>query len=166
MEEYNTLLSGKKQVPELHVILSEIKKETTMENSPERLWEPLGFSTRFVKVYLTQYYLANCPLKRLVNLVERSPAFRGIRMTFKLDWNILKETVCELRPELTRREFINFEEKINFHHLPDLDFSEKFAEANPFHYRVISQKLFFDYFPEFVDELIFHPFSKNQSLIG
>lgn len=49
-------------------------------------------------------------------------------MSFKLDWNLLKETVLELRPELSRRDFINFEERINFHQLPALPYTEGYAE--------------------------------------
>ncbi len=166
MEEFNNLMSAKKQVPELHVILSEIKKEGTIDHSESKLWEPLGISGRFIKVYVSPYYLKDCPIKRLVNLIERSPAFKGSRMTFKLDWNILKDVITELRPELTRKEFINFEERINFHQLPELSFTEEFVAANPRHFRIISQKLFFDYFPEYAEDTIFHPFVENQSLIG
>jgi hypothetical protein len=166
IEEYNTLMSGKKQIPELHVLLSEIKIETGLDHSASKLWEPLGVSARFIKVFVSPYFVKDCPIKRLVNLIERSPAFRGARMTFKLDWNMLKDVVTELRPDLTRRDFINFEERINFHQLPELGFTDAFKVANPLHYRVVSQKLFFDYFPEYVDESIFHPFTENQSLIG
>ncbi|TGN20049.1 hypothetical protein [Leptospira idonii] len=166
VEEYNTLLAGKKQIPELHVILSEIKQESSLEKAPEQIWEPLGLSARFIKVYVTPYYKKDCPVKRLVNLVERSPAFRGVRMTFKLDWNMMKDVIIELRPDLTRRDFINFEERINFHQLPELSFTDAFNEKNPFYYRVVSQKLFFDYFPEFIDDAVFHPFEENISLIG
>ncbi len=166
VEEYNTLLMGNKQFPELHVILAEIKKEAIIDHSQTPLWEPMGVSARFVKVYVTPFYLKDCPIKRLVNLIERSPAFRGVRMTFKLDWNTLKEVVMELRQDLSRREFINFEDKINFHQLPELSHSEGFAAKNPYFYRVVSQKLFFDYFPEYEDNSVFHPFAKNDSLIG
>ncbi|MDZ4726505.1 MAG: hypothetical protein SH817_10120 [Leptospira sp.] len=166
VEEFNNLLAANKQIPELHVLLAEIKKEASLGHSNAKLWEPLGVSARFIKVFVSPFYLHDCPVKRLVNLIERSPAFRGARMTFKLDWNTLKEVVIELRPDITRRDFINFEERINFHQLPELKFTEKFEEKNPYHYRVVSQKLFFDYFPEFIDETIFHPFTQNQSLIG
>jgi len=166
IEEFNTLISGKKQIPELHVLLAEIKKEATVDHSLSKLWEPLGVSARFVKVFVTPYYLKDCPIKRLVNLIERSPAFRGARMTFKLDWNMLKDVITEVRPDFTRRDFLNFEEKINFHQLPELSFSDAFLAANPYHYRVISQKLFFDYFPEYIENTIFHPFTENHSLIG
>ncbi|WP_411822294.1 hypothetical protein [Leptospira sp. 'Mane'] len=166
VEEYNTLLAGKKQIPELHVILSEIKEEATLEKKVTNVWEPFGLSARFIKVFVSPYYLNDCPIKRLVNLIERSPAFRGARMTFKLDWNLLKETVIEIRQDLTRRDFINFEERINFHQLPELSFTEAFQKQNPFYYRVVSQKLFFDYFPEYVDETVFHPFVDSSSLIG
>ncbi|GBF49506.1 hypothetical protein LPTSP4_10200 [Leptospira ryugenii] len=165
-EEFNTLLTGKKQIPELHVILSEIKQEATLDHSQARLWEPLGVAARFVKVYVSPYYLRDCPIKRLVNLIERSPAFRGSRMTFKLDWNTVKDLVSELRPDLGRRDFINFEERINFHQLPELSFTDKFVANNPLHYRIVSQKLFFDYFPEYMDNSVFHPFDHNNSLIG
>jgi hypothetical protein len=166
VEEYNTLLTGKKQTPELHILLAEIKKEASQDHTNSNLWEPLGVSARFIKILVSPYYLNDCPIKRLVNLIERSPAFRGARMTFKLDWNILKDVVCELRPDLTRRDFINFEEKINFHQLPELKFTEGFIKHNPSYYRVVSQKLFFDYFPEYEDDSVFHPFNHNQSLIG
>lgn len=166
VEENNAILSGKQDSPELHIILAEIKKEEKNGSWSELIWEPMGLSARFVKVYVTKYYKMDCPVKRLVNLLERSPAFRGARMTFKLDWNLVKETVLELKPELTRRDFINFEERINFHQLPALPFTDLFAEKNPFHYRVVSQKLFFTYFPEFEDHSVFHPFSGNESIIG
>ncbi|MDF3821071.1 hypothetical protein P3G55_14255 [Leptospira sp. 96542] len=166
VEESSALISGKKSVPELHVVLEEIKREEAGGVISDLVWEPTGLSARFVKVYVTKYYQMDCPVKRLVNLLERSPAFRGARMTFKLDWNLLKETVLELKPELSRRDFINFEERINFHQLPALPFTDGFKEKNPFYYRVVSQKLFFDYFPEFEDESVFHPFSGNKPLIG
>lgn len=166
IEEFNNLMSAKKQMPELHVILAEIKKEATLDLTNAKLWEPLGVSAKFIKVFVSPYYLKDCPIKRLVNLIERSPAFRGARMTFKLDWNMLKEVVTEVRPDLTRRDFLNFEERINFHQLPELSFTENFMAKNPLHYRVVSQKLFFDYFPEYAEDTIFHPFVENQSLIG
>lgn len=166
VEENNALLSGKQDSSELHIILSEIKSEEKNGSWSEAVWEPMGLSARYVKVYVTQFYKMDCPVKRLVNLLERSSAFRGARMTFKLDWNLVKETVLELKPELARRDFINFEERINFHQLPALPHTEAYKEKNPFHYRVVSQKLFFDYFPEFEDESVFHPFRGNSPIIG
>ncbi|XDD55510.1 hypothetical protein AB3N62_06810 [Leptospira sp. WS4.C2] len=166
MEESSLIMTGRQSIPELHVVLSEIKKEEAESKESELIWEPMGLAARFVKVYVTKYFHMDCPVKRLVNLLERSPAFRGARMSFKLDWNLLKETALELRPELTRRDFINFEERINFHQLPAMPYTDGYAGKNPFAYRVVSQKLFFDYFPEFEDNSVFHPFSGNESIIG
>lgn len=163
--ERNAFFSSQKFVPELHVLLSEIKRESIDQDSSGILWEPMGLSARYIKVYLSPYYLRECPVKRLVNLMERSPAYRGSRMTFKLDWNYVKEVVSEMRPEFTKREFANFEEVINFHQLPDLSHTEAYLEKSPFAFRVVAQKLFFTYFPEFEDDAVFHPFDSSASFV-
>jgi len=164
--EKNIFFSGSKAVPELHSLLAEIKKDSLLPDPCQVLWEPLGISGRFVKVFLTPYYFRDCPLNRLVNLMERSPAYRGSRMTFKLDWNLLKEKILTLGEFWTKRDFIEFEEEVNFHQLPDLPHSEAFLEKNPYAYRVVSQNLFFDYFPEYIDNSVFHPFDDSSSFIG
>ncbi len=163
--ERNAFYSSTKFVPELHVLLSEIKKESVDQETSKLLWEPMGVSARFLKVYLSPYYHRECPLKRLVNLMERSPAYRGSRMTFKLDWNHVKDVVSEMRPEFSKKQFTEFEEQINFHQLPDVSHTEFYLNKTPYAFRVISQKLFFSYFPEFVDESVFHPFDSSASFV-
>lgn len=77
MEESSLIMTGRQSIPELHIVLSEIKKEESETRESELIWEPMGLAARFVKVYVTKYYHMDCPVKRLVNLLERSPAFRG-----------------------------------------------------------------------------------------
>jgi len=164
--EKNMFYSGTKALPELHLLLAEIKRETTYAEPCKKLWEPIGIAARFVKVFLTPYYLRECPLNRLVNLMERSPAFRGGRMEFKLDWNYLKEKAMVIRPDWDKEQFQKFEEENNFHQLPDLPHTELFLTVQPYAYRVVSQKLFFSYYPEYEDDSIFHPFDSSASFIG
>ncbi|TGL68551.1 hypothetical protein [Leptospira kmetyi] len=138
-------------VPELQSILDDLKAEEG-KPYPERVWEPLGFSQRYLLIYLTPYAKRDYPLKRLVNLIQRSSAFQGYRMRFKLDWIILKDLITERMPVYTKQEFNDFEDRIGFQQLPDVDLSATYKSAYPSSFRVVSAKLFYEYFPEFVRE--------------
>jgi hypothetical protein len=83
-EEHISYLKKEKGQQELHKILNDIKYEQNIENLSDLIWKPMGLSQRFVMVFVTQYHKQLCPLNRLVNLIERSPAFQGTRMHFKL----------------------------------------------------------------------------------
>lgn len=165
-EEGNTFLKAKKQVPKLQQILDEIQDEKLKEYDYPGVWKPMGCAHKFVMVYLTPYAEKDCPLLRIVNLMERSPAFSGSRMQFKLDWGIIKEFVLKEKPEWNKDDFYQFEDRIGFHQLPILHFTDAFHEYHPFKYRVVSQKLFFDYFPEFYDSKLLSPPKKEGPSIG
>lgn len=145
-------------VPELQSILDDLKAEEGKPYS-EMVWEPLGFSQRYLLIYLTPYVKRDYPLKRLVNLMQRSSAFQGYRMRFKLDWIILKDIITEKMPVFTKQEFNDFEDRIGFQQLPDVELSNTYKSAYPSSFRVVSAKLFYEYFPEFVKE------SKGFSLL-
>ncbi|MCG9874595.1 MAG: hypothetical protein MH321_07405 [Leptospiraceae bacterium] len=165
-EEQNTFLKASKKIPPLQFLLDQIEDERAFGNISEIVWEPMGTSHKFVSVFVTQYFLKECPLVRLINLMERSSAFRGSRMQFKLDWTIVKEYALGMMPNWTKDDFYQFEDRIGFHQLPILDYSERYLQ-NYFHkHRIISQKLFFEYFPEFLDESILYPGKKSSSIIG
>ncbi|EMJ96289.1 hypothetical protein [Leptospira alstonii] len=138
-------------VPELQSILDDLKSEEG-KPSPEKVWEPLGFSQRYLLIYLTPYAKRDYPLKRLVNLIQRSAAFQGYRMRFKLDWIILKDLITEKMPVFTKQEFNDFEDQIGFQQLPDVELSNTYKSAYPASFRIVSAKLFYEYFPEFVKE--------------
>ncbi|ALE38667.1 hypothetical protein KQY10_12340 [Leptospira interrogans] len=138
-------------VPELQSILDDLKLEEG-KPYPDRIWEPLGFSQRYLLVYLRPYTQRDYPLKRLVNLIQRSSAFQGYRMRFKLDWIILKDLITERMPVFNKQEFNDFEDRIGFQQLPDVELSSSYKNAYPASFRVVSAKLFYEYFPEFVKE--------------
>lgn len=165
-EEQNAFLKATKGVPKLQQILDEIDVEKGFERPIQRVWEPLGCSHRFVMVYVSPYYLQDCPLLRIVNLMERSPAFRGSRMQFKLDWGIVKEHMLSVSSKWSKEDFYQFEDRIGFHQLPIIDFSEGYLQVHPYKYRVLSQKLFFEYFPEFYDEDLLFPVKRSSPSIG
>lgn len=165
IEEKNTFLKPKKNITQLQEILDDIDTEKELNIEPPCVWIPLGCSHRFVMVYVTPFFKKEFPLMRLVNILERSKAFTGSRMQFKLDWGILKEYALSVRKEWSKQDFYLFEDKIDFHSIPDVDFSETFLEAHPYKYRVVSQKLFFEYYPEFYDESELFPI-KNSPKIG
>ena len=83
-----------KTKPELIKILEQLKIEKEMQ-SDDVVWESMGLSFRFVMVYLTPYHTLQCPLTRIINLLDRSPAFRGTRVHFKLDWVFVKEYIIK-----------------------------------------------------------------------
>lgn len=139
------------EVPELQSILDDLKSEEG-KNYPDRVWEPLGFSQRYLLIYLSPYAQRDYPIKRLVNLIQRSSAFQGYRMRFKLDWIILKDLITEKNPVFTKQEFNDFEDRIQFQQLPDVSFSHTYLGAYPSKFRIVSAKLFYEYFPEFVRE--------------
>jgi len=146
----NDIIASKnsKQKPELINILDDIKSEKELE-SDDVVWESMGLSMRFVLVYVTPYYNLQCPLNRLVNLIERSPAFRGTRVHFKLDWVYVKEYVIKHSNKFNKFDFYGFEDRYNFHQLPNIPFTESYLKAKPRKYRVVPRKLFFEFFPEF-----------------
>ncbi|NCN08804.1 MAG: hypothetical protein GW938_03050 [Leptospira sp.] len=165
-EAQNTFLKASKKIPPLQMLLDQIEDERAFGNFSEIVWEPMGTSHKFVSVFVTQYYLKECPLVRLINLMERSSAFRGSRMQFKLDWTIAKEYALSMKPNWTKDDFYQFEDRIGFHQLPILDYSEKYLENYSYKNRIISQKLFFEYFPEFYDDTRLYPGKKFSSIIG
>ncbi|GBF38064.1 hypothetical protein [Leptospira johnsonii] len=142
----------KKNAPALHSMLEELRFDGDNNISPENVWEPLGFSQRYLMVYLTPYYNMEYPLMRIVNLIQRSSAFQGYRMRFKLDWILLKDEIVSRNIGFSKQDFINFEDRIQFHQLPELDFSDTFRQNYPAAKRIIAGKLFFEYFPEFIGE--------------
>ncbi|PJZ70350.1 hypothetical protein CH373_11870 [Leptospira perolatii] len=144
--------SERKNAPTLHSMLQELQNELESESLRTRVWEPLGFSQRYIKVYLTPYFKLEYPLMRIVNLMQRSSAFQGYRMRFKLDWILLKDEIVSRNIGFTKQEFINFEDRIQFHQLPELDFSDTFKKEYPASNRIVAAKLFFEYFPEFAQE--------------
>jgi hypothetical protein len=150
--------------PELVKILDEIKSEKQIPLA-ERVWEPMGLSQRFVMVFLSRYFEQQCPIMRLVNLMERSPAFRGTRMQFKLDWAFLKDYIIRNSGRFTRQDFYGFEDRINFHQIPDIPFTEKFKNSRVEKYRIVPRKLFFDFFPEFDSREDILPTRARDSLI-
>lgn len=165
-EEHISYLKKEKGQPELHKILDDIKYEQNMENLSDLIWKPMGLSQRFVMVFVTQYYKHECPLNRLVNLIERSPAFQGTRMHFKLDWSFVKDYVIQTQSHrFSKQDFYGFEDRINFHSLPLVQFTTTFLTKNPEKYRVVPRKLFFDFFPEFNDNNDILPVKAGDSLI-
>ncbi|HMV45825.1 MAG TPA: hypothetical protein PK079_14740 [Leptospiraceae bacterium] len=165
-EEHISYLKKEKGHQELHKILEDIKYEQNMENLSDLIWKPMGLSQRFVMVFVTQYYKELCPLNRLVNLIERSPAFQGTRMHFKLDWSFVKDYVIRTQTHrFTKQDFYGFEDRINFHSLPLVSFTGTFMNKNPERYRVVPRKLFFDFFPEFNDNHDILPTRAGDSLI-
>ncbi|MDX1961019.1 MAG: hypothetical protein SFU98_20790 [Leptospiraceae bacterium] len=148
-QEQVSYLRREKLKPELIKILDEYKSEKDNPDISQRVWEPMGLSQRFVMVFITAYYNQKCPLKRIVNLLERSPAFRGTRMKFKLDWAFVKDYAIRKTGRFTKQDFYGFEDRINFHQLPEVTFTSKFLDAKPEKYRILPRKLFFEFFPEF-----------------
>lgn len=150
--------------PELVKILDDIKQESK-RTLAEKIWEPMGLSQRFVMVFVSRYHEQLCPLMRLVNLMERSPAFRGTRMQFKLDWAFIKDYIIRNSGRFTRQDFYGFEDRINFHQIPDIPFTDKFKQQRPEKYRIIPRKLFFDFFPEYDSKEDILPTKARDSLI-
>ncbi len=142
----------RKNAPALHSMLEDLRVDAEKDRSPEIVWEPQGFSQRYLMIYLTPYYNLDYPLMRVVNLIQRSSAFQGYRMRFKLDWILLKDEIVSRDLGFTKQDFINFEDRIQFHQLPELDFSDTFKAAYPVAKRIVATKLFFEYFPEFAQE--------------
>lgn len=165
-EDQNSFLKARKAIPKLQQMLDEIDNEKEMESQIDLVWEPMGCSHRFISVHITPYFNRFCPLVRLVNIMERSPAFRGSRMQFKLDWSLVKEYALSMYPQWTKDDFYQFEDRIGFHQLPSLDFSELYLTQHPYKYRIVSQKLFFEYFPEFMDDAMLTPQRKFTPSIG
>jgi hypothetical protein len=163
-EDQMSYLKKDRGKPELIKILDDIKSEKDKLIS-EKIWEPMGLSQRFVMVFVTRYEEKKCPIMRLVNLIERSPAFRGTRMQFKLDWAFLKDYVIRTSGRFTRQDFYGFEDRINFHQLPNVDFTSKFKSQRPEKYRIVPRKLFFDFFPEFDTMEDILPTKPRDSLI-
>lgn len=131
-----------------------------------RLWEPMGLSQRFIMVFVSEYASRRYPLKNLVDLKDRSPAFAGTRMQFKLDWGFIKDYILRNEERFIKEDFYGFEDRINFHQLPDdVPFTDKFLEARPLRYRVVPRKLFFEQYPEFDTKEDILPVKPRDSLI-
>jgi len=150
-DENNIKDPQEKQRVELQKILDDLELECMLEPD-DRIWDPAGMSGRFIFVYLSAYEKQLCPLNRIINLQNRSAAFVGSRMQFKLDWNLLKEHVIQMDNPINRQDFKNFEDGIEFYQMPELPFTEKFNNNYPLKYRIVPASLFFEYFPEFMDE--------------
>jgi hypothetical protein len=163
-QEQATYLRRDKVKPELINIIDDIKSEKDLKIS-DKVWEPMGLSQLFVMVFVTAYNANLCPLKRLVNLMDRSPAFRGTRMKFKLDWAFIKDYAIRKSGRFTRQDFYGFEDRINFHQLPDEPFTSKFLDARPEKHRIVPRKLFFEFFPEFDTSEDILPTKAGDSLI-
>lgn len=162
--EQKSYLKEDKGIPELQKILDDIKSEEKIDNLTDLVWNPLGLSLRFVMVYLTMFHKRDCPLKRLINLMERSPAYGGTRMHFKLDWTFIKDYLIK-NDIFTKQNFYDFEDKIGFHGLPKIPFTKKFIKHHPEKYRIVPRKLFFDFFPEFNDMKDILPTRPRDSLL-
>ena len=115
----------------------------------EKIWEPMGLSFRFILVYVSPFYKKQCPINRLVNLIERSPAFRGNRVHFKLDWVFVKDYIIKNSNKFTKFDFYGFEDRYNFHQIPNIPFTDSFIKAKARKFRIVPRKLFFEFFPEF-----------------
>jgi hypothetical protein len=165
-EEQNAFLRAKKNIPKLQQLIDEIEDEREENIHSGSVWKPVGCSHKFVMVYVTPYFERECPLVRLVNLMERSSAFAGSRMQFKLDWGIIKEYALSMNENWSKDDFYQFEDRIGFHQLPIISFSEEFMEHHPYKFRIISQKLFFEYFPEFYEESLLSPPKRSDPSIG
>ena len=73
-------------------------------------------------------------------------------MHFKLDWSFVKDYVIRTQSHrISKQDFYGLEDRINFHSLPLVSFTNIFLGKNPEKYRVVPRKLFFDFFPEFND---------------
>jgi hypothetical protein len=164
-EEESSYLKEEKARPQLIRILDDVKFEKKNNVSPPVVWEPMGLAQRFIMVFLTPYSINQCPINRIVNLIERAPAFRGTRMHFKLDWAFIKDFLIRKEKLYIKQDFYNFEDRINFHHLPDVPFTEDYITNKPFKYRIVPRKLFFDFFPEFDDKKDILPTPPKDSLI-
>lgn len=164
-EEQVSYLKKEKGKPELHKILDDIKLEKEI-NKREIVWMPLGLSFRFIMVFVSEYHKRECPINRLINLMERTPAFQGTRMHFKLDWGFIKEYIIKnLKDKFVKQDFYGFEDRINFHSLPLIEFTNDYLNNNPEKYRVVPRKLFFDFFPEFQDQSDIYNTRPGDSLI-
>jgi hypothetical protein len=150
-EEHSVYLKSDARVPELQKLLNDIKSEVNVPNLSDQVWRPLGLSLRYIKINLSCYHSLKLPLKTLENLLERSPAFRGTRVHFKLDWSFIKDYLITRVRKYQKEDFYTFEDRINFHQLPVVDFTSAYFKRYPDKYRVVPRKLFFDYFPEFND---------------
>ncbi len=166
-EEQVSYLKKEKGKPELHKILDEIKMEKKSDKFIRPIvWKPMGLSFRFVMVFISAYYNAECPVNRLINLMERTPAFQGTRMHFKLDWGFIKEYIIKNHSDrFVKDNFYGFEDRINFHTLPPQEFTFDYLNNNPEKYRVVPRKLFFDFFPEFNDLSDMYNTKAGDSLI-
>ncbi|EPG68249.1 hypothetical protein [Leptospira wolffii] len=142
----------RKNAPELHSMLEDLRQDAEKDRTRRIVWEAQGFSQRYLMIYLTPYFNLEYPLMRIVNLMQRSSAFQGYRMRFKLDWILLKDEIVSRDMGITKQDFINFEDRIQFHQLPELDFSDTFKQHYPAAKRIVAAKLFFEYFPEFIQE--------------
>ena len=160
----NKILDPKeRQREQLMRILDDLESEC-MKEPPPKVWDHIGMSSRFIMVYLSSYEKHECPMNRIINLVERAGAFVGSRMQFKLDWTFLKEHIMHMDIGFNKQDFTNFEDKIDFYQLPELSFSEKFNKNYTTKFRVLPLSLFFDYFPEFMDEEILKNISDKTHL--
>jgi hypothetical protein len=165
-EEQVSYLKKEKGKPELHKLLEDIKLEETKTNLSDLVWKPMGLSFRFVMVFVTNYYKHKCPLYRLINLMERTPAFQGTRMHFKLDWGFVKGYIIDnMKDRFAKQDFYGFEDRINFHSLPLIQFTNDYLNHSPEKYRVVPRKLFFDFFPEFNDNSDLYNTRPGDSLV-
>lgn len=164
-EEQGGYLKQDKKLPELEYLLRDIREESSNPSITDRIWDPMGLSQRFIMVYISAFYKAQLPLKTLVNLLSRAPAFRGTRVHFKLDWSFIKEYLVGTLKRHSKEDFYSFEDRINFHQLPTVEFTQTYFFHNPSHYRVVPRKLFFDFFPEFDDKRDIQDKRPKDSLI-
>lgn len=165
MEDHSSFLRREKRMPELEYLLDDIKSQKNEPKLSDRVWIPMGLSERFIMIHVSQYYKAELPLKTLAALMERSSAFRGTRVNFKLDWSFIKEYLIQQKQKFSKEDFYTFEDRINFHQLPNVDFTRIFKAFNPDRYRIIPRKLFFDFYPEFDDMYDIKELKRGDSLI-
>ena len=164
-EDHSGYLRQEKRLPELEYLLADIKSEHNKTTLSERVWIPMGLSERFIMVHVSQYYKAELPLKTLAGLMDRSSAFRGTRVYFKLDWSFIKEYLIHRQRRFDKEDFYIFEDRINFHQLPNVDFTREYKAFNPDRYRIVPRKLFFDFFPEYDDKFDIKEIKRGDSLI-
>lgn len=165
-ETHNTSIMKLQRSEELNRILYEKKLaeiQTNLKNLS--LWKPMGLSVRFVMVNVIPYFFKDCPIMKLVDFLERSPAYRGTRVHFKLDWGFVKEYIIRNSPTFNKQDFYNFEDKVSFHQLPVLSFTANFTKNYLSAYRIVPRKLFFDYFPEFDTKYDIKSTRRGDSLI-
>ena len=124
------------------------KRNEGKEVKKLKMWENLGLSGVFLKVYTFTYIETGCPLKRLVEMQNFSLLHRPDIFRFKKNWLFAKQSSIE-RKIISSSVFEDFERFIGFEMLPALDYYKEFLEKHPHNYVIVPTQLFTKYFPEY-----------------